>query len=433
MSRMSVTVRQRLEELAADVESSSQSAADRLRDLGEAVDGGQYADTWAAADIFQIIDPDTIAEQVRGHGISGGFVRFIEVLRNVLVFTPIAVTWIGIWFALENYGTAVRVDPALAEQSFLYLWQEGLLGPRLSTIALIDGVLLVLVAFLTLVVLSRNNQRDRYADQIRDELAGVLAEASLVLTGRRTHRDASLVYQFDQAAQALLAELHQERLRIQELANRKEKEVGDLSAFARDFMAGAQSVLVAGQTLHQVPAQIEKMLASLGTEFQSIVSQQKGQQRELNTAMEKVTMQLKLLTDTYRVTSMDLQGMGTNLNAIGTSLQTMGTGLRDGIQTSQNAALQTVQAVADMRAATGNLAAAQTQFLAALAHERGTIEKGIQGMHMALQSLHQVHQGLERDLANLSRILQQMAGQRQGAASRDNQSTARTQEIPEVR
>lgn len=432
MSSMKVTLRQHLEDLAEDVASSSRGAADRLRDLGEAIDGGRYADTWAAADIFQVIDPDTIADQVRGHG-GDRFVRFLEVIRNVLVFTPIAVTWIGIWFALENYGAAVRADPELAAQSFLYLWQEGILGPRLSTIALIDGALLALVAFLTLIVLSRNNQRDRYADQIRDELAGALAEASLVLTNRRAVQSTNLVYQFDQVAQALLAEMHQERLRIQELASRKEKEIGDLTTFTRDFMASTQHMLVATQSLQHVPVQVEQLLSTLAAEFRIIVDQQNNQQRDLNAALEKVMVQLKLLIDTYRVTSLDLQGMGTNLQAVGTNLQTMGTSLRDGIQTSQNAALQNVQAVADIRAATGNLAAAQTQFLAALAHERGTIEKGVSGMHTTIQSIQQIHQALERDLANLSRALQQLAGQRAEIAPRGHQSSAQTQEIPEVR
>lgn len=399
MLKRSATLRQRLEYLADDVDPSSQSAAERLRDLGAAVEGEQAADTWAVADIFQLIDPDTIADQVRNRG--GGTVKALEVLRNVLVFMPIAVTWIGIWLALENYRRVVGANPDLAELSFLYLWQEGMLGLRLSTIALIDGIILGLVALLTFIVLARNSQTDRYADQVRDELASVLADASLALTARRTRQTAGFIAQFDHAAQSLLAELRQERQRVQELAERKEKEVGDLTTFTRDFMSGTQGMLAAAQSLHQVPMQLGRILNSLAEAFQQLADQQKDQQQEFANTIRQATGQLRLLTDTYRTTSLDMQGMGTNLQAMGTNLQTTGADLRDAVSTFKHAATQSAQAVTDMRTSAGDLTAAQAQFLASLAHERRMLERWTQEMQAAVQSLQHIHQAITQSLVQV--------------------------------
>ncbi|MFP4437800.1 MAG: hypothetical protein ACLFVO_11170 [Chloroflexaceae bacterium] len=399
MLKRPATLRQRLDYLADDVESSSQGAAERLRDLGAAVEGEQAADTWAVADIFQLIDPDTIADQVRSRG--GGSVRFLEVLRNVLIFMPIAVTWIGIWLALENYADVVAANPDLAAQAFLYLWQEGRLGVRLSTIALIDGILLAIVAILTFLVLAQNSQADRYADQVRDELSSVLADASLALTARRTRQTSGFLSQFDYAAQELLNELRQERMRVQELAERKEKEVGDLSTFIRDFVTGTQGMLTAAQSLHQIPMQQGRILNSLSDAFNQLADQQRDQQQEFANTIRQATAQLRLLTDTYRTTSIDMQGMGTNLQTMGSSFQTMGIDLRDAVNTFAHAATQSTQAVTDMRTSAGDLAAAQAQFLAAVAHERRMLERWTQEMQAAVQSLQQINRAIEENLAQV--------------------------------
>ncbi len=406
------SVRQRLEELADEVESSSHSAAERLRDLGDAVDGGQAADIWASADIFQLIDPDTIAEQVRTRGIGDDLVKVLELLRNALVFLPIAVTWIGIWLALESYGAAIQANPALAEQSFLFLWQQGFEGRMpltLSTIALIDGFLLSLVFVLTLIVLSRNNQKDRHAEDVRDDLASVLADASLVLTHRRTQQNLTLTSQFERVAQELLTALQEERTRIQDLASRKEKEVGDLAVFTRDFMAGMQTMLSAVQALQQMPQQLGTLLNNLAASFQQLADQQRHQQQDFAQATQQAATQIHQLMDTHRAMSVNMQAMGTNLQSMGTGLQAMGSDLRDAIQVSKSATAQTAQAISDMRTIAANLSAAQTQFLASLSSERGSLEQSTQEMQQAVQALQHTYQALDQSISSLARLLQQMS------------------------
>lgn len=410
-SSTTAPIRQRLEELADEVEPSSQSAAERLRNLGDAVDGGQTADVWAAADIFQLIDPDTIAEQVRSKGIGDDLVKLLELFRNALVFLPIAVTWIGIWLALESYGTAIQANPSLADQSFLYLWQQGFDGRiwlTLSRIALIDGTLLGLVFLLTLIVLSRHNQKERYAENIRDELASVLADAALVLTTRHTQQNMTLASQFERAAQQLLSELQQERARIDEMAQRKEKELGDLAIFTRDFANSMQTTLTAVQALQQMPQQLGTMLNNLTASFQQLADQQRSQQHDLSQATQQAAAHIHQLMDTHRAMSVNMQAMGSNLQSMGTSLQNMGTDLRDAIQVSRSATNHTVQAVTDIRTISANLAAAQTQFLASLSNERGSTDKHIQEMQTTMQSLQQTYQALDQSIMHLTRLIQQM-------------------------
>ncbi len=343
MTASTASLRQRLDYLARQVEPSSPHAADRLSDLGAAIEGGPTTDTWAAADIFKIVDPDTIAEQVRVQGRAEGWVSALEILRNALVFVPIAVTWFGIWVALESYALALQANPALADQSFLYLWQQGFEGRTwltLSVIALIDGLLLGVIFLLTLLVLWHNNQKERESETIRDELAGVLADASLELTYRRNRHQGLLVDQFEHAAQGLLGELQQERLRVQDLANRKEKEVGDLSTVTRDFMAATQSMLAAVQSLHQAPLQLGRLISGLSTSFQNLTDQQKDQQQEFIAATRQTTSQTKLLSDANQSLSTDIQTIHTLFQQMLSHLQTITLELRSVSETLRDTELQ---------------------------------------------------------------------------------------------
>ncbi len=402
------TISQRLESLADEIDSSSQRSADRLRSLGAALDEGVYADTWANTNLFHVIDLDTITDQVQNQGPSDDLFRVFELVRNALVFAPIAVTWMGIWHALESYGVAVEQNPDLATQSFLFLWQQGFGGRSLtlSTIALIDGILLIAVFVLTLVVLWHSNQKVVYADRVRDDLAAVLADATLDLTTHRIQQTSSLVSQFDRVAHELLTELRQERMRVHEIANQREKELSDMAAFTRDFMSGTQSMVTATQALSMVPQQLGTLLQDMTAAFQQVIDQQRDQQKDFVHIIQQAETQLHQVIETYRDMSTDMQAMGRNLQAMGTNMHMMGTELRNAIQASQHVARQNAQAVSDMQTTASHVASSQSQFLASFSHEQAVMEKGIQGILDSLQSLQHTYASLEQSINNLSRTLQ---------------------------
>jgi methyl-accepting chemotaxis protein len=416
MTNETTDIKQRLEYLAEEVEPASPSAAARLRNLSIAVQGGVNAETWANTNIFQVVEPDTIAEQIRTQGKKEKVIRTMEMLRNALVFVPIAITWIGIWLALDTYSIALNANPQLADLSFLYLWQQGFEGRTwltLSRLALIDGVLLLLVFALTVLVLWYTNRKEQDADEIRDEVADALADAALVLNSRRTQQTTSFVHQFDQMARGLVHELGQERKRVEELAARKEREVGDLSAFVQDFMRSTQSLLAAVQAVEQVPQQLGSVVNGLSASFQHLTEQQRDYQHTFTQATQQVATHLNQLTDVQRATGSSIQATGTNLQGVGVELKEMSADLRDAIHVANNLAMQNAQAISDMHATARNLASAQTQFRDSLAQERETIERGTQGMQTALQSLQQDYQSLEQGLQALSQFVGQLSSQQQ--------------------
>lgn len=425
-------LKQRLEDLAREIESAAPQAADRLRNLGTATGGGNGADVWAASDIFQLVDPESIVEQVQGHGAGDRWVGVLEMLRNALVFLPIAITWVGIWRALESYADAIHTNPALSDLAFLYLWQQGFEGRTsltLSRIALADGAILLLVFVLTIVVLWYNNQREHRAVAVREELSHALADASLVLTDRRTQQSSRTMQHLDHIAHELLDGLQQERQRIQDLATRKEKEVGDITALTRDFMTSTQGMLAAVQSLQQVPQQMSRIVAALTASFEQLTDQQRNQQQEFAQATHQAAQELRTLTESHHAISSDLQTMGDSIQKMGNSLHTMTDELREALQVSKNAALQNVQAVADMHAMAGNLAAAQTQFMASLSQERNTIERGLQGLQQTTQTLQHTAQAVEASLGSLAHMADLLVSQQREVATASQQTTTQLKHL----
>lgn len=313
---------QRLETIAEDIEPTIPKASDRLRSLSAAVDGGHYADIWATSDIYQLIDPDAIAESIRDHGAKDDWARIMELLRNSLVFAPIAVTWLGIWHALESYSTAILQDPDLSSFSFLFLWQLGFGGRSLtlSTIALIDGVLLSLVFILTLIVLWHNNQKEIDAQHTHDELIDALAEASLSLGHRRIQRMSDSAHVIEKMGQDLLTELRQERQRIRDMTSQQEQGLTNLTQFSQNLLNSSQSMIGAMQALQQIPQQLDKHFTGLAASLQHLSTQQSDQQKEFARAVHNAAQQLKELADVQQNFSSDLQTMGANLQAMGTNL-----------------------------------------------------------------------------------------------------------------
>ncbi|NJP04183.1 MAG: hypothetical protein HC837_00415 [Chloroflexaceae bacterium] len=423
----SSTLAQQLSYLADEVEPAGSSSAERLRDLADAVENGPTAAVWAEANIFELIDAETIAEQVRTNGSRDNWVRWLEMMRNALVFLPIAVTWIGIALALESYTAAVQADPDIAGQSFLYLWQQGFGGRlwlTLSTIALVDGLLLGLVFVLTLIVQMQHHRRDRYAEMVRDELARLLADAALVLTARRSDQQSRLVQQFDRAAQQLMTELSHERVRIDELAKRKEKEVGDIAAFTRDFMSSTQGMLAAVQSLQQVPQQLGRNLTALSGSFQQLTDQQRDQHQEFSHSVQQAAAQLKQMSDAYRAASLDVQTMTTGLQTMGSQLNHMGIDLRDAVRVLHGVADQQEAAIGQTQTAARHLVEAQNQFLTALTHERGTLEHVAMELQTTSRDLPSAAQDLAQSVAQLTAQLAQASAHQQGLAEEMSRTTS---------
>jgi hypothetical protein len=80
-------------------------------------------------------------------------VRLITVLRNVLVFAPVALTWIAVGQATKGFQVYIQTNTT-GVANFLDFWQNGydILPPeyRISEVALVDAIIILTVIALTL-------------------------------------------------------------------------------------------------------------------------------------------------------------------------------------------------------------------------------------------------------------------------------------------
>jgi hypothetical protein len=84
-----------------------------------------------------------------------GWVRLLTVLRNVLVFAPVALTWIAVGEATKGFQEYIQTNTT-GVANFLDFWQNGYdILPseyRISHVAELDAILIIIVIVLTLVV-----------------------------------------------------------------------------------------------------------------------------------------------------------------------------------------------------------------------------------------------------------------------------------------
>src|SRR5574340_695667 len=117
-------VKESLDKLADRIQNSDPGGASRLQLLGEAVMGGPNVDTdtWAATDIYNFIDPESIVEYYRGQFTRSKYIDWMELSRNTLVLAPIIVTWFAISRAVPAYHDLLAVNPSQVQLPFLYFW-----------------------------------------------------------------------------------------------------------------------------------------------------------------------------------------------------------------------------------------------------------------------------------------------------------------------
>lgn len=275
-------VRKQLEDKATKIEKAGKpEIADNLRDLGEAIDGGPTADAWAYSDIRVLINPQSIFEDLHNDGSKDVIARGLEVLRNSLVLSPLAITWFGIAFAVDAYYRLLIAKPALAAQSFVFLWQSGFEGRTLlslGTLAIIDGFLLSLVFLLTLATYARSAwvsiTSQKLGSEFIAELEQALTQATLILSPLRAPQQYASIHRLEQNVQDLLNEIAAERDRLTELAQKREQETGDLSGFAAQLKQGAETIRDAAESLAQTQAANLTSVAGLTGAIQGLTDTQ---------------------------------------------------------------------------------------------------------------------------------------------------------------
>ncbi|HEY6959799.1 MAG TPA: hypothetical protein VI814_13325 [Candidatus Limnocylindria bacterium] len=191
--------------------------------LGRLADAVEDGRTTEATGYIGAIDPRGLAELLAG--VHSRLWAVLEVLRNVLVFAPIAVTWFGLSLAAGAYADLIGARPDLVSQPFLLLWQQGF-GGRIAfnfgTLAIIDASLIGVLIALSLAL------------HIRSELSDVALRTNVLLKEseiRALLGQASSLGALDISgadAEKILADMAAEERRIYERASEREGQLFEL-------------------------------------------------------------------------------------------------------------------------------------------------------------------------------------------------------------
>jgi hypothetical protein len=209
-----------LQRLADEATAREPSLGTLLSRLAEAVREGRSTE---ATGYIGAVDPRGLAELLAGK--HSKLWAILEVIRNVLVFAPIAVTWLGLSIAATAYAQLLAAQPELVTRPFLLLWQEGFNGRvvlNFSTLAITDASLIGVLIFLSLALHIRSEVRDA---QIRTK--ALLKESEIrALLGHVSSLGALDFGPGD--AESILAQMAAEERRIYERATEREGQLFDL-------------------------------------------------------------------------------------------------------------------------------------------------------------------------------------------------------------
>jgi hypothetical protein len=414
---------------ALATEGPLQPRGEQLRALASALEGTGDSDTWSCVDLFEAFPqpPDSLVEPAPPADLSDGpTVRWLELVRNLLVFLPIAVTWYGLFEASRLYREVTRTIPAPAE-SFFNLWLTGFDGRlrftfdrmALSTLAVL--VLLIVISLLVELVRHRAERavdaERRHAQAepsplqrlqlLRRRQATALTDASLHLatvtlaspnrfqaeltkTSRSFGQLVGKVRTSGELAERTLEQLHHLSGSIQptvELA----AEVG------RDVARAAESVGMAGD---QLRTRIDDAVAASATAIEGLKEATADSSRQLGDRVDEsarwiVAAVEKLLGASERLASRTERAYDQALVVLN--------GQNDRLTSVQESASEAARQVA---AATTALDPSMRQLLAGLEHAGTTQLAGIaDAVSRAVDALDQLTVQLDRYAASTPQLV----------------------------
>ena len=165
--------------------------------LSETISGGRNMTMWASLDPYMRLPTPALRQ---GQSISL-VAQILGIIRNVLVFVPVAITWWAIGEATDRFGQHNSLKQLGEKTNFLDFWQNGygmlddiklfgLIGVKIQEIALVDSLIIVAVVVLTLlsstlgrIAEGRGDKAESRALADREDVALVLTEA---LEGKRS-------------------------------------------------------------------------------------------------------------------------------------------------------------------------------------------------------------------------------------------------------
>ena len=281
MDQMSIKVN--LKAVANAVKESDENAAQRLEELSLAVGGGSNADAWASCDVYQMIEPESVIKRYKDQHVTNIFHSWLEWGRNILIFAPLVVTWLGVSQAVDRYNQYINNNPDQSIQPLLLLWQRGFGDTlpgilKLSSLAFIDFILLMTVLLLTVAAHSMSNtviqRREQEAEDLRCQLTHALSGAALHLRTRNWQQPTNLLTRFDQVTQQFDSTITKLLDQIATLADQQQRELRTFTGFKNDLSNSMIAVASSARDMNSSTTVLQQEVTKLVIPAQTFASQQ---------------------------------------------------------------------------------------------------------------------------------------------------------------
>ena len=357
---------------------SQQTASDELNNFIQDLTQGTNLESWAAVD-FERILPLRIPRQT----IAGIF----DMIRNALVLVPLAITWIAIWSASRQFSDWYPANP---NSNFLVFWEQNLKGIfKLSYVALIDGLILIVIFLMTIGsdLINKNSSQRQELERLHE---GLIVR---IERGLSTYRYLSLP-ELNQYASSTVQN-------ISESAQQVASSIKDLASTANQseaVMVRLESIITNQfqPTAVMLDHVVQGLSAAVGTHNQ-LVSVVQSAQNGLSTAQQQMDIFVQQMQAGFNSELLVLKsGVEDMVRNAGSGSQSIVRGFADAlnqtVQALSNSFSQTVKELAQSSSETAtamnNAASSIAETSDTLKSTMSSVELGVQRMNADLDSIH---------------------------------------------
>ena len=376
-----VIITKDLKAVANTIRKGDEYAAQRLEDLSLAVSNGIDENIWAASNIYQIIEPNDIITSYQNQHVTDKFLSWLELVRNVLIFAPLVVTWYGVSQAVDSYHQLISADRAQQQTPFLYLWQDGF-GHRLpdylklSSLAIADFGILAAVFLLTFGVYFISNiaksRHERDAEDLRSKLTHALSGATLYLQTKNQQQPTGIIAQFEESRKQFAATITELLARITTLATLQEQSIQTFVQFKSDLSTNMSSMSNSAADMKNSTGALQRSIAELLTPTRTLATQQTALVGSIQSAVTLFKEQIAAQAEVIK----EQKSSGATLNQVLTSLKTT-------VDQGKIAAKE----MGEFTNRQAGLVTAQTGLVAAMERERDELAKLANNVYTASESL----------------------------------------------
>jgi len=200
--------------------------------------------------------------------------RVLTLVRNVLVFVPVAITWYAIGKATEAYGQFTR-DNEDTPLNFLQFWQSGEYPPggkqylstfwHIGDVARFDAFLIGLIVILTLAVGGIGARSDRAEAKFEEEVDSERLSLSFVLANALHGRRSASPESIGESLAEALNDLTQAARDVNDVAARLERATVGVDTLGPKLdVLNQHTDRLVGQSVQSITASMSALVASVG-------------------------------------------------------------------------------------------------------------------------------------------------------------------------